>query len=107
MGRGPILGRPCGMTRSLDATNIFRFVFAKCLPPQDAADRLLPPEHAAERALPPQDATKRARGVIVVENDQKIRGLKTISAPRPNRKSRSAKRENMMANVLSTRRAGS
>ena len=63
------------MTRSLDATNIFRFVFAKCLPPQDAADRLLPPEHAAERALPPQDATKRARGVIVVENDQKHSGF--------------------------------
>ena len=75
MGRGPILFRPCGMTRSRDATNIFSFVFAKCWPPQDAADRLLPPEHAAERALPPQDATKRARGVIVVENDQKKSGF--------------------------------
>ena len=63
------------MTRSLDVTNIFRFVFAKCLPPQDAADRLLPPEHAAERALPPQDATKRARGVIVVEIDQNQSGF--------------------------------
>ena len=63
------------MTRSLDATNSFRFVFTKCLPPQDAADRLLPPEHAAERAWPPQDATKRARGLIVVENDQKNSGF--------------------------------
>ena len=51
------------------------FVFAKCLPPQDAAERALPPEHAAERALPPQDVTKRARGVIVVENDKKKSGF--------------------------------
>ena len=63
------------MTRSRDTTNIFRFVFAKCLPPQDAADRLLPPEHAAERALPPKDANKRARGVVLVESDQKIPGV--------------------------------
>ena len=92
MGRGPI---------------IFRFVFAKCLPPQDAADRLLPPEHAAERALPPQDATKRARGVIVVENDQKKSGFENDQ--RATTKPQIAQREkekNMMASALSTRRAG-
>ena len=63
------------MTRSRDTTNILRFVFAKCLPPQGAADRLLLAEHAAERALPPKDTTKRPRGVIVVENDIKTPGF--------------------------------